>query len=75
MSPTARERIRIEHARRLAGIDELFGTMLEEDGCPRCSEPWPTCLCDPSRPFRQPTEAEIVAARERRLARAERKAP
>jgi hypothetical protein len=42
------------------------------DDCDRCSLPWHACLCDPSRPNRQPTAGEIEEAREQRLARAER---
>lgn len=42
------------------------------DECQRCGLEWWGCICDPSRPNRQPTEAEIHAAREARLVRAER---
>lgn len=46
---------------------------LHVDGCDRCAAPhWSQCICDPGRPNRQPTAAEIEAARQRRLTRAER---
>lgn len=42
------------------------------DECQRCGlEVW-GCVCDPSRPHRQPTAAEIEQARSERLTRAER---
>jgi hypothetical protein len=76
MSPATRERVRIELdragtpddalARKLAGIDHPFGDTIDVDGCQRCGEPWWGCICDPSRPFRQPTEAEIQRARAER---------
>ena len=43
------------------------------DGCERCGAiDWVDCICSAARPFRQPTSAEIEAAREARLTRAER---
>lgn len=52
-------------------LAEDYESPLPADGCARCSEPWVTCLCDPARPFRQPTEAELEAARDERLTRHE----
>jgi hypothetical protein len=81
MTPADRERVRLELdragtpddalARRLGGLDHPFAA-LADHGCDRCAEPWWSCICDPRRPYRQPTAAEVERARERRLARAER---
>ncbi|MFZ5891283.1 MAG: hypothetical protein ACOY0T_09555 [Myxococcota bacterium] len=62
------ERVRIarEHA------DHPFADTTFVDGCPRCAEEWWSCFCNPSRPFRQPTQAELELAREERLSRHER---
>lgn len=38
--------------------------------CDLCGLSWP-CLCDPSRPNRRPTEAELDRARQTRLTRSE----
>ena len=46
---------------------------LRVDDCDVCGAiHWRDCVCDPTRPFRQPTEAEIEAGREERLSRLER---
>lgn len=46
---------------------------LRIDDCERCTAPhWTQCICDPRRLYRAPTPEEIEAAREERLARAER---
>ena len=51
-----------------------FDNPLRVDDCERCGAiDWRDCICDPSRPNRQPTAAEIEAARARRLTRAEAK--
>jgi hypothetical protein len=42
------------------------------DVCDRCSFDWAACICDPARPYRQPTPEEIETAREERLSRLER---
>jgi hypothetical protein len=39
--------------------------------CFFCRFPWWSCLCSTLDPQRQPTEAELEAAREARLVRAE----
>lgn len=45
---------------------------LHLDNCERCEAVhWRDCICDSSRPFRQPTPAEIERARTARLTRAE----
>ena len=43
------------------------------DECQRCGLEWWGCICDPARPRRQPTQAEIQVAREARLVRSERR--
>jgi hypothetical protein len=46
---------------------------LRVDDCVRCGAiDWRDCSCDPSRPNRQPTPAELEAARQARLTRTER---
>jgi hypothetical protein len=45
---------------------------LRFDDCERCGAiDWRDCICDPRRPNRQPTPAEIERKRQSRLARAE----
>jgi hypothetical protein len=46
---------------------------LRVDNCEQCGAVhWRDCICSPDRPFRQPTQAELEAGREERLARPER---
>ncbi len=48
---------------------------LKVDDCERCGAiDWRACICDSSRPNRQPTAAEIERARTERLTRAEQAA-
>jgi hypothetical protein len=52
---------------------EDFDNPLRLDCCDRCGAVhWGDCVCDPARPYRQPTPAEIEHARTARLTRAER---
>lgn len=45
---------------------------LRLDSCDRCGATnWRECICDCNRPYRQPTAAELEAARRTRLTRAE----
>ncbi|MEO7033100.1 MAG: hypothetical protein ABI548_04615 [Polyangiaceae bacterium] len=45
---------------------------LRVDNCDRCGAlNWRECICDSSRPFRQPTQIEIERARDERLTLAE----
>lgn len=45
---------------------------LKLDSCDRCGAAnWRECMCDCSRPYRQPTPAELESARRTRLTRAE----
>lgn len=49
-----------------------FGPVAGANDCDRCGlEIW-GCVCDPARPYRQPTPEEIELAREERLSRLER---
>ena len=55
----------------MTGYD--LDTPLRVDDCPRClAVHWRDCICDPDNPRRVPTDAEVEAAREQRLTRAER---
>jgi hypothetical protein len=46
---------------------------LRVDNCEQCGAiHWRDCVCDPTRPLRQPTEAELEVGREERLSRLER---
>ena len=59
------------HAESMLGFD--LDHPLDVNGCDRCAAPdWRDCICDPSRPNRNPTPDEIEAARRERLTRAER---
>ena len=67
MTPAVREIVRIEHEHAPPCEDRI-----DLDGCVRCAEPWWSCLCDASRPYRQPSAAELELARVERLSRHER---
>lgn len=83
MSPAARTRLQLEldqartpadaPARKLVALACGFESPLRTDDCERCGAiDWRDCVCDPARPYRTPTPAEIERAREARLTRAER---
>ena len=71
MTASERYQVRLELERAGTPMDAWGFGLIERD-CARCSEPWWSCICDPTRPRRQPTLEEIEAAREERLARVER---
>jgi hypothetical protein len=55
----------------MMGVD--LDSPLRVDDCERCGAvDWRDCVCDASRPHRQPTPDELELAREERLSLAER---
>jgi len=53
-------------------LADLLDNPMRVDGCDLCDAvDWRDCCCDPTRPRRLPTEAEIEQARRARLSRAE----